>query len=181
MGSDRKTLEEKLNQLPPNSRASVRNFLESLFEENVNDPQFLLDLEAACQGAFDNYQQSYYPTWQDLQHDVLFRVFQWPGSGVEMTRSRRFLDLIARLTLIDATRRKKVGAVPSEIEISRLAAELSANSSRKTTNPDTEGRGRSPQRSHKKLRQTWAGALKDYREKYSSLELQKKALEWRGD
>jgi len=32
-----------------------------------------------------------------------------------------------------------------------------------------------------KLRQDWAGALKDYREKYTSLELQKKALEWRGD
>ncbi|OGP73589.1 MAG: hypothetical protein A2W09_08920 [Deltaproteobacteria bacterium RBG_16_50_11] len=31
------------------------------------------------------------------------------------------------------------------------------------------------------LRQDWAGALKDYRNKYTSLELQKKALEWRGD
>ena len=33
----------------------------------------------------------------------------------------------------------------------------------------------------KKLRQDWAGALKDYRNKYTSLELQKKALEWRED
>ena len=33
----------------------------------------------------------------------------------------------------------------------------------------------------RKLRQDWAGALKDYRDKYTSLELQKKALEWRGD
>ena len=33
----------------------------------------------------------------------------------------------------------------------------------------------------RKLRQDWGGALKDYREKYTSLELQKKALEWRGD
>jgi len=33
----------------------------------------------------------------------------------------------------------------------------------------------------KKLRQDWAGALKDYRDKYTSLELQKKALEWRED
>lgn len=32
----------------------------------------------------------------------------------------------------------------------------------------------------KKLRQDWAGALRDYREEYSALELQKKALEWRG-
>lgn len=29
------------------------------------------------------------------------------------------------------------------------------------------------------LRQDWAGALKEYREKFTSLALQKKALEWR--
>ena len=28
---------------------------------------------------------------------------------------------------------------------------------------------------------SWAGALKEYKEKYTSLELQKKALEWWGD
>lgn len=33
----------------------------------------------------------------------------------------------------------------------------------------------------KKLRQDWAGALRDYRDQYTSLELQQKALEWRGD
>jgi len=33
----------------------------------------------------------------------------------------------------------------------------------------------------RKLRQDWAGSLRDYRDKYTSLELQKKALEWRGD
>jgi hypothetical protein len=33
----------------------------------------------------------------------------------------------------------------------------------------------------KNLRQDWAGALKDYRDKYTSLELQKKALEWHGN
>lgn len=31
------------------------------------------------------------------------------------------------------------------------------------------------------LRQDWAGALKEHREEYTSLELQEKALEWRGD
>lgn len=31
-----------------------------------------------------------------------------------------------------------------------------------------------------KLRQNWAGALSDHREEYTSLELQKKALDWRG-
>jgi hypothetical protein len=36
-------------------------------------------------------------------------------------------------------------------------------------------------KSGRKLRQDWAGALKDYRDQYTSLELQKKALEWRGD
>lgn len=41
-----------------------------------------------------------------------------------------------------------------------------------------EKRGKKPGR---KLRQDWAGALKDYRDQYTSLELQKKALEWRGD
>lgn len=33
----------------------------------------------------------------------------------------------------------------------------------------------------KKLRQDWAGALSDFRDQYTSLELQKKALNWRGD
>jgi hypothetical protein len=39
-------------------------------------------------------------------------------------------------------------------------------------------------RAHKlgrKLRQDWAGALRDYRDQYTSLDLQKRALEWRGD
>ena len=33
----------------------------------------------------------------------------------------------------------------------------------------------------RKLSQNWAGALRDYRDRYTSLELQRKALEWRGD
>ena len=33
----------------------------------------------------------------------------------------------------------------------------------------------------RRLRQDWAGALRDYRDQYTSLELQRKALEWRGD
>jgi hypothetical protein len=31
------------------------------------------------------------------------------------------------------------------------------------------------------LRQDWAGALRDVKKEYTSLDLQKKALEWRGD
>lgn len=33
----------------------------------------------------------------------------------------------------------------------------------------------------KYLRMDWAGGLKEFRGQYTSLELQKKALEWRGD
>jgi len=33
----------------------------------------------------------------------------------------------------------------------------------------------------KKLKLDWIGGLKEYRDKYTSLELQKKALEWWGD
>jgi len=33
----------------------------------------------------------------------------------------------------------------------------------------------------KPLRQNWAGALREYRDQYTALDLQKKALEWRGD
>jgi len=36
-------------------------------------------------------------------------------------------------------------------------------------------------RKQKKLRLTWAGALREYRDQFTSLELQKKALEWWGD
>ncbi|MFA5268628.1 MAG: DUF2281 domain-containing protein [Methanoregula sp.] len=31
------------------------------------------------------------------------------------------------------------------------------------------------------MRQDWAGALRDIKSEYTSLDLQKKALEWRGD
>jgi len=33
----------------------------------------------------------------------------------------------------------------------------------------------------KPLRQDWAGALKEYRDQYTALDLQKGALEWQGD
>ncbi len=32
-----------------------------------------------------------------------------------------------------------------------------------------------------RLRQDWAGALRDLRDQYTSIELQKRALDWRGD
>lgn len=33
----------------------------------------------------------------------------------------------------------------------------------------------------KKLKMDWAGALREFRDQYTSLDLQKKALEWWGD
>jgi hypothetical protein len=36
-------------------------------------------------------------------------------------------------------------------------------------------------RGRKKLRQDWAGGLQEFRDQYTSLELQKRTLEWRGD
>jgi hypothetical protein len=33
----------------------------------------------------------------------------------------------------------------------------------------------------KKLRLTWAGGLREFRNQYSSLDIQKKSLEWWGD
>jgi hypothetical protein len=33
----------------------------------------------------------------------------------------------------------------------------------------------------RRLRQDWAGSLRNYCDQYTSLDLQKKALEWRGD
>lgn len=35
--------------------------------------------------------------------------------------------------------------------------------------------------SERKLRQNWAGALSDYSDQYTSLELQQKSLDWRAD
>ena len=37
------------------------------------------------------------------------------------------------------------------------------------------------QKEGRKLRQDWAGGLKEFRDQYTSLELQKKALEWRDE
>ncbi len=36
-------------------------------------------------------------------------------------------------------------------------------------------------RKQKKLNMQWAGALREYRDQFTSLELQKKALQWWGD
>ena len=40
---------------------------------------------------------------------------------------------------------------------------------------------RKGQPKQKKLRMTWAGGLREFRDQFTSLELQKKSLEWWGD
>jgi hypothetical protein len=41
--------------------------------------------------------------------------------------------------------------------------------------------GKKTQPKQKRLRMDWAGGLSEFRDKFTSLELQKKALEWWGD
>jgi len=36
-------------------------------------------------------------------------------------------------------------------------------------------------KSGRRLKQNWAGGLEEFKDRFTSLELQKKALEWRGD
>lgn len=40
---------------------------------------------------------------------------------------------------------------------------------------------REKKKTGKKLKLDWAGGLKEYRDKYTSLELQRKIIEWWGD
>jgi capsule polysaccharide export protein KpsE/RkpR len=40
---------------------------------------------------------------------------------------------------------------------------------------------RQANRKQKKLRMSWAGGLREFREKFTALDLQRKALEWWGD
>jgi Protein of unknown function (DUF2281) len=42
-----------------------------------------------------------------------------------------------------------------------------------------KGEKRKPTKLKTKLKQNWAGSLKQFKKKFTSLELQKKALEWR--
>ncbi|HSS21745.1 MAG TPA: hypothetical protein VLL54_16855 [Pyrinomonadaceae bacterium] len=174
MSSGRKTLEEKVNQLPASNRAVVVNFLEYLFDKNANDPNFLPDLDEACRRAFDRYSQPYYNTWQDLQQAVLFRFWRWlPGYRGEAKR-REVLYRIAINELIAAAREQS--AKVRYLKETKLdqPPEIRVLSSDETRDADCERTGR-------KLTQNWAGGLGEYSNKYTSLELQKKALEWRDD
>jgi hypothetical protein len=67
--------------------------------------------------------------------------------------------------IIDGKRFGTIVNLPSELrdgEVEIIVLPVERNKKKKT-----------------KLSQNWAGALSDYRNQYTSLELQKKALEWR--
>lgn len=182
MSVEPKTIAEKMDHLPPIHRAEVRNFIEYLFEKSKNDPEFLFDLEAACKGAFDRYEQSYYDSWQDLQQAVLLRFWRWLPSYRGKAKRKTVFCKIAINELIDAAKRQNarlryLEEVASDDPTQQTLPDMPSEN----INPPDEPPSKASGRSGKKLRQTWAGALRDYREQYSSLELQKKALEWRGD
>ncbi len=40
---------------------------------------------------------------------------------------------------------------------------------------------RQGRKSGQRLRQDWAGALREFREQYTALDLQRRSLDWRGD
>jgi hypothetical protein len=67
--------------------------------------------------------------------------------------------------IIDGKRFGSIVNLPSELrdgEVEIIVLPVERNKKKKT-----------------KLSQNWAGALSDYRNQYTSLELKKKALEWR--
>ncbi len=63
--------------------------------------------------------------------------------------------------------------------IEQLLKELSPESQAEVREFIESLANKSHQESNGHLRQTWAGALADYRDKFTSLELQKKSMEWR--
>ncbi|HWN09559.1 MAG TPA: hypothetical protein VNO50_09885 [Pyrinomonadaceae bacterium] len=166
MSSDQRSLEDIVRELPSDSREKVRSFVEYLLHENsaLNDPEFLSDLEVACRRVFDTYRQSSYTTWQELQETLLIRFWRWLPIDRDKAERRTILMRIAVNMLIHAKRIEDAGRSGGHDQ-------TAFDEDRKTFSS----------RSGRKLKQTWAGALSDFREQYSSIELQKKALEWRGD
>ena len=66
-------------------------------------------------------------------------------------------------------------------EALRQAAELPADLQREVLDFIEFLAQRRKSKAGYRLRQDWAGAMKEYRDQYTALELQKKTLEWRGD
>ena len=66
-------------------------------------------------------------------------------------------------------------------EALRQAAELPADLQREVLDFIEFLAQRRKSKAGYRLRQDWAGAMKEYRNQYTALELQRKTLEWRGD
>jgi RNA polymerase sigma factor (sigma-70 family) len=173
MSSDQKSLDELLKELPTDSREKVRSFAEYLSKKNqlLNDVQFLTDLRTACKSVFSSYQQSYYYSSEDLQQDVMLEFWQALSSYRGEAPTEAFLHAIAKNKLVDAVRKER----------SRHRYDEKTTFDELTNSKPYEITRRSSSKSARKLKQNWAGGLSDYREQYTSLQLQKKALEWRGD
>lgn len=173
MSSDQKSLDELLKELPTDSREKVRSFAEYLSKKNqlLNDVQFLTDLRTVCKSVFSSYQQSYYYSSEDLQQDVMFEFWQALSSYRGEAPTKAFLHAIAKDKLVDAVQKER----------SRHRYDEKTTFDELTNSKPHEISRRSSSKSARKLKQNWAGGLSDYREQYTSLQLQKKALEWRGD
>ena len=65
--------------------------------------------------------------------------------------------------------------------LDQLLKELPAESQAEVRNFVESLIERRQRQSTGRMRQTWAGALGDYRDQFTSLELQKQSLDWRGD
>ena len=91
----------------------------------------------------------------------------------------RLLSLI-EVFLSDIIQYRKAGTGEME-NISEKIKNLPPELQREVENFVNSLMERKSGKTGRKLRQDWAGALKDFRGKYTSCELQKKALEWRGD
>jgi DNA-directed RNA polymerase specialized sigma24 family protein len=169
MSSDqKKSLDELMQKLSADARAKVVDFADYLFEKNnlLKNPDFASDLKQACQSAFDRYPHPAYYSMEDLQQDVLLRVLQ-PRTIYTQDKLKEFLYRIAVNNLIDLRRKESSGhRHREEVAFDNLDNRMPPDSAAKPV---------------RKLKQNWAGGLSDYSSQYTSLELQKKALEWRGD
>lgn len=126
MSSDQRSLEEIVRDLPPESQAKVRQFVE-LLRETTNG-------EKPSRAGTDP---------KTPERDVL---------ALEDGKVKDNFDIYDNMTPAEAN------------QIADMWRQKKAEAE-----------------SNKRLEQNWAGALSDYREKYTSMDLQERSLEWRGD
>jgi DNA-directed RNA polymerase specialized sigma24 family protein len=172
MSSGQKSLDELLKELPVDSRERVRSFAEYLSKKNqlLNNFQFLADLKTVCQSVTHGWLQSGYYSSEDLQQDVLLRVWQARSKYLGEVPTKASLQALAQNMLDEAVRKEKARHPYDEDIAFDQFMDKTLHRLRRSSSKST-----------RKLKQSWAGGLSDFREQYTSLELQKKALEWRGD